>query len=152
VVEEDHEQQVTDPVPARGGRGRRTAVVIGLPLIALLIVAVLGLPAVFAPPDVATPAGAELLASDIRSSLGTELELRVPAYRVALRNWEQSGESSYLVTVEVYDIRFGLSSRRAMVVAPCWQPGRPFAAGWINEPPEEADIRAEFAVAIAGCA
>lgn len=126
-------------------RPRRLGLLLsGILVAALLVVGVPGLTAALAPPDVPTPAGADALAQDIQRSLASEMELRVPAYRVAIRGWEQVGLNSYLVSVEVYDLLFGLGSRRALVAAPCWSPGRAYSAGWADDVASEGEVRASF--------
>lgn len=70
------------------------------------------------------------------------MEIPLPAYRVAIREWQERG-GSYLVRVEVYDLFFGFSPRRGYAIAGCWTPGSrglAFSGGWADDDVQFADV------------
>lgn len=101
-----------------------------------------GINAALAPPDAPTPPGAEELAAQIRDRFDSAMEVPLPAYRVAIREWQERG-GSYLVRVEVYDLVFGFSPRLGYAIAGCWRPGSrglPFSGGWADDDVQLADV------------
>lgn len=114
---------------------------------AVLLVTIPGIGAHLAPADAPAPAGAGSLADAIRGRFDAAMELPIPAYRVAIREWEVRGRS-YLVRVEVYDLLFGLGARRGYAIVGCWEPGGPlgngFGGGWADDASALADVRAQF--------
>ncbi len=134
-------------------RWPRAARVVLLALVALvlLVVAVPAFVAAIAPTDAPVPAGAELLAADIRSSFWSQIDAPLPPFRTIIRRWERSGESSYLAEVEIYDLAYGLSPRRGLALAPCWSADRTFSGGWLDIPGNEDDLRREFLAGAASC-
>jgi hypothetical protein len=101
--------------------------------------------------EASTPAGAEMLAADIHSSFWKEIDVRLPPFRTVIAEWKVVGSSSYLAEVHIYDLLYGASPRRALVLAACWSPGRAFSGGWLDVPGNEAELRSEFEAATAGC-
>jgi hypothetical protein len=134
----------------RAPRGRLVPVAIA----AITVVCVVaGLPlaaAVAAPADATTPNGADDLARQIKEQFAVEMDVDVPPYRTRIAGWEIHG-ASYLVDVEVFDILFGLSPKRALVLAACWDRNGGFSGGWADTAEAEADLRAEFETAAASC-
>lgn len=116
-------------------------------LVALLAPAVA---AALAPPDVASPPGAELLAAEIRDGFDEAMDVSFPAYRVAITDW-QARSGSHLVRVAVYDIAFGFTPRTGYAVAGCWKPGSAFDGGWADNATSLAEVDAMWASVPASC-
>jgi hypothetical protein len=93
-------------------------------VVAAILVVTPAVNAALAPPDAPTPAGAELLAADIRARFSSAMDEPLPSYRVAIRQWEIKEPRSYLVRVDVYNIAYGLSPRIGYAMAGCWEPTR----------------------------
>jgi len=85
---------------------------------------------------VPTPRGAEPLAAEIRDRFDSAMEMRVPAFRVAIREWVER-DGSFLVRADVYSLLTGLSARRGYAIAGCWKAdprgGLAFAGGWADD-------------------
>jgi len=105
-------------------------------LAVLIITAAPAFSAATAPADVPTPPGAELLAAQIRDRFDSAMEMRVPAFRVAIREWVER-DGSFLVRADVYSLLTGLSARRGYAIAGCWKAdprgGLAFAGGWADD-------------------
>lgn len=126
---------------------RLSRLIAGALVAAVVLVAIPGIGAYLAPADAPTPAGAEALAKAIHGRFGAAMELPIPAYRVAIREWEARG-GSYLVRVEVYDLLFGFGTRRGYAIVGCWESDGPlgdgFGGGWADDAAQLADVRAQF--------
>lgn len=129
LVEEDPKQQV--------GPAARWRLPVAAGVVAVLIItAAPAINAVMAPPDALTPPGAESLAAEIRDRFDSAIEMRVPAFRIAIREWVER-DGSYLVRVDVFSLLTGSSPRRGYAIAGCWKPdprrAPTFAGGWADD-------------------
>jgi hypothetical protein len=128
----------------------------------LVLIGVLAAPIVFggatvlaaatAPPDALEPPDAAGLGEAIRSGFWSAIDLPLPPIRTAIRSYERYPKGSFIAQVEVFDIVFGPTPRKALVIAVCWSINHAFSGGWLDAAGAEAELRREIAEGLeAGC-
>ena len=101
--------------------------------------------------DAPEPPTAPGLADTVREQLWSSLDVPIPPFRTAILEYEEHRGNSFVVRVAIHSLAFGVGSRPALALAPCYSAGDTVAGGWIDVPGNEEDLRADFLSAVERC-